>query len=868
MMKTTQLILLLLLASTAVFGQLQDDFSDGDFTNNPEWLGQADKFAVTDQKLQLLDPEPNSNNQSYLYTTAPTSNEEPTIWEFFVQQDFAPSASNYAQVYLSASNPGLTGSQEAYYVKIGGVSGSVDAVELFRQDGNASTLLISGTEGSVGAEPAIARIRVSRSANGEWTLFADYSGGTNFQNEGSATDNTYSMGGFFGFVCNYTSTRNEAFFFDDVLVDPLFTDTTPPELVSAQAVNATTVVARFNEPLSEDTATDPANYTIDQGIGAPASVSLTPGDPTQVSLQLSNPLENTFTYQLTANNIADLADNVATAQSTIFEYFEFQVPETGEVIITEIMADPNPTVELPEGEYIELYNNSDKVIALENLSFSSGSPVALPAYILLPGTYVAIVEQEWFDQYNDSGPIIAINALPALSNGADDLSLINESGTIIFELSYTDDWYRDLQKKDGGYSLELIDLNGPYDCPGNWRASQDGSGGTPGLENSWAGTTPDDIPPTVITALANDGFEIIVQFSEQMDITSISDASNYTLDNGILIESALPQENNQVLLLASEALQAGTRYNLQLNTAITDCMGNALDNNTFQLGLAEALEAKDLVINEILFNPVPTAFDYLELYNRSDKAININGIIIENAAKLTGNIRETITQDYLLFPGEYVVLTEEPLDISTRFFVERPEALLENDLPTFEDKEGNVTLRFDGITIDSFDYEERFHFPLLNDKDGVSLERLSAEAPTQDEGNWHSAASTVGFGTPTYQNSQFFPQNTQLEQTITLANTTFSPDGDGFEDVLVINYQTDAPGYTLNVRIFDSNGREVRQLLNNEILADSGTFQWDGTTTAPSKPRIGIYIIWFELFSPDGKIERDKKACVLAGQLD
>ena len=867
MMKTLQFLPLLLLISTTALGQLQDDFSDGDFTNNPEWLGLADHFVVTDQQLQLFDQEPEGNNQSYLYTAALTSNEANTTWEFFVQQDFSPSGSNYAQVYLNASSADLLGNQEAYYVKIGGVSGSVDAIELFRQDGNSSTLLISGTEGAVASDPAIARVRITRSTDGEWTLFADYTGGTDFQNEGNATDNTYSMGGFFGFVCNYTSTRNDAFFFDDVFVDPLFVDTTPPVLISAEAVNATTVIVSFDEPLSSSTAENPANYSIDQGIGTPANVVFDAGSPNQAALQLSTPLGNTFVYQITTNNIADVAGNISTEQSTDFTYFDFEIPEEGDVIITEMMIDPNPTVQQPNGEYIELYNNSDKAISLENLSFSSGSPVALPNFILLPGNYIGIVEEEVLGEYTITGPIVAIGTLPALSNGADVVSLINESGTTIFEVAYTDDWYRDLQKKDGGYSLELIDLNGPYDCPGNWRASQDNSGGTPGLENSWAGTTPDDIPPTVITALANNDFEIIVQFSEQMDITSISNASNYTLDNGILIESALIQENNQVLLLASEALQPGTRYNLQLS-AITDCMGNALANNTFQLGVAEQLEANDLVINEILFNPVPTAFDYLELYNRSSKAININGIIIENAAKLTGNIRETITQDYLLFPGEYVVLTEEPLDISTRFFVERPEALLENELPTFEDKEGNITLRLDGITIDSFDYQESFHFPLLNDKDGVSLERLSSEAPTQDEGNWHSAASTVGFGTPTYQNSQFFPQNTQLDQTISLANTTFSPDGDGFEDVLVINYQTDSPGYTLNARIFDSNGRQVRQLLNNETLADSGTFQWDGTTTEPSKPRIGIYIIWFELFLPDGKVEREKKVCVLAGQLD
>ena len=185
-----------------------------------------------------------------------------------------------------------------------------------------------------------------------------------------------------------------------------------------------------------------------------------------------------------------------------------------------------------------------------------------------------------------------------------------------------------------------------------------------------------------------------------------------------------------------------------------------------------------------------------------------------------------------------------------------------------EDKTGNITLRVDGATIDSFDYSESFHYPLLDTKEGVSLERISANAPTQDEGNWHSAASTAGFATPTYRNSQFVDRPNALEQMIDIPNTTFSPDGDGFEDVLLINYQLDGSGYTLNLQVYDSQGRLVRRLANNEILAASGSLKWDGVTDDSNRSRLGIYVLWFELFTPKGDVERDKRAVVLAGRLE
>lgn len=194
--------------------------------------------------------------------------------------------------------------------------------------------------------------------------------------------------------------------------------------------------------------------------------------------------------------------------------------------------------------------------------------------------------------------------------------------------------------------------------------------------------------------------------------------------------------------------------------------------------------------------------------------------------------------------------------------------MLENDLPGLDNDEGNLTLVLNGVTLDAFDYSEDLHYPLLDDENGVSLERISPMAGTQDDGNWHSAASTAGFATPTGPNSQFFEREGVFDEIINIPRARFSPDEDGFEDVLLIDYTTDQPGYTANVWIFDAQGREMLRLVNNETLQNAGTFKWDGIAADGSPARIGIYILYFELFRPDGAVEKDKRAVVLAGQLD
>ena len=168
--------------------------------------------------------------------------------------------------------------------------------------------------------------------------------------------------------------------------------------------------------------------------------------------------------------------------------------------------------------------------------------------------------------------------------------------------------------------------------------------------------------------------------------------------------------------------------------------------------------------------------------------------------------------------------------------------------------------------IDEFQYSEKMHHPLIDDNEGVSLERLSFETSTQNTANWRSAASSVGFATPGYANSQQ-REELQTNADIVLDPEIFSPNNDGYNDRLLIHYQLEKPGYSANVKVYDSKGRLINYLVKNETLAQEGDWFWDGEKMDSSRSALGIYIVLVELFDMEGNVKRYRKTCVLTDRL-
>src|SRR5688572_21729215 len=156
--------------------QTSDNFSDGDFVSGPSWSGTANNFIVNDSyQLQL---NATSAGVSWLSTTISPDFTEGVEWEFRLGQAFSPSAANHGRYYLMSDAADLSAPLNGYYLRFG-QTGTEDAIELLRQSGSTSVSLCKATPGAI-ANPFDVRVRVTRSPNGSWILYADYTGGVNF----------------------------------------------------------------------------------------------------------------------------------------------------------------------------------------------------------------------------------------------------------------------------------------------------------------------------------------------------------------------------------------------------------------------------------------------------------------------------------------------------------------------------------------------------------------------------------------------------------------------------------------------------------------------------------------------------------------
>jgi hypothetical protein len=279
-------------------------------------------------------------------------------------------------------------------------------------------------------------------------------------------------------------------------------------------------------------------------------------------------------------------------------------------------------------------------------------------------------------------------------------------------------------------------------------------------------------------------------------------------------------------------------------------------------------EPGDLVINEVLFNPASGGVDYVELYNRSEKVLTLNQLqFIErdpmgNALSDLGTISGL---EQLMHPGDYFVFSTDPRIVEQHYTVQNPQWLFEmKGLPNWPDDAGIVVLARDTFQIfDSLAYSADWHYDLLADDNGVSLERISIDGNSNDPANWFSAAASANFGTPTFKNSQFFAEP-GLPGEISVIPEVFSPDHDGFNDQLTILLSFDDPGYSVTVQVYDARGRFIRELANNLLPGAETKLRWDGISNDGQKADPGIYVIYFKIFNPQGNTFIEKRKCVLA----
>jgi hypothetical protein len=421
-------------------------------------------------------------------------------------------------------------------------------------------------------------------------------------------------------------------------------------------------------------------------------------------------------------------------------------------------------------------------------------------------------------------------------------------------------------KKDGGYTLELINPNDPCSDQLNWTASNSTTGGTPAQQNSVYDPAPDTEAPMIIATNTVAPNQLELTFSEGMDSASLA-SSVLTVNPGLTVAgynvlSAFP---GSMSIVFNENITPSLLYEFSIGP-IADCWLNATHPSGI-FALAEAPAAGDLVINEVLFDPGTGGTDFVELYNRSLKILDLQTYGIANYDDGAIANVHTIPDHCLLFPREYLVLTADSAFQQQQFPAAVPGRFYPMSLPALDNDSSTIYVLYDSTVVDRVAYKESWHLSLIDNTENKTLERIDPDGAASFPGNWHTAAETIGFGTPGGQNSQYEPGGVNGD--FGTLQPIFSPDNDGFEDVLQFFYTMPQPGMIATLKIFDDQGRIIREVFRSELLGINGNVSWDGINDDRTKAGLGVYLAVMEAFSADGSANYSKRvAFTLGGKLD
>ena len=842
-----------------IFGQVKTDFETG-FTGGWEQFPE-NRWGISDENpisgfysLRHSFDNSGSGCDHISLNYGELLVDSSIYWSFKLFYDYKPSGSNNWAVYLlSEENAELFHSDANALILGVNLNSTDDSLKFHFQDGkNAEVekVLELNWEDDVKQEPVLFEIFKNREE-----LFS-------IQIKRISGETIFSEGGFklklpenpeyFGLAYCYTSSKDMLLSLDDLEINASFyRDTLPPEIEEVKIHSGRRIEFIFSEKiflkpdlefrLSNDIEMD--SFQINQN---------------SVLLFSPRDLENDLTYSYLLKGIEDKKGN-----STILTgEFLFFYPGFKSIIFTEIFPDPSPKVYLPENEYLEMYNRWHHPVNLQAWKLKIGEKeILFPELEIKPEEYILLGSAEP-EHYQAKHYIRLFSSSTLLKNSGSLITLEDPYGLLIDALEYHQNWYADEMKSEGGWSLERIDPENLCGKEENWKASIDPAGGTPGKENSVKDVVFDHINPFGKRLIYSDSLVWIYSLNESL--INGKDWKEYRPPEEILSMEFIPPLNDGISFALND--KSVLPYNFKLPSLLEDCASNRnINGDSLVFAIPEKPGYLDIIITEIMMEPIATAPEFIEIFNRSQKVISLDNLALEVRTDENDdrNYNLLCNEKILFYPGDYLVLSPDIHRMLEFHYPISEKLVLEvENWKALPDSEGRIRLMDRSADlIDETDYSQKQHFPVLNNTSGVSLERIFNDFQPGSQSEWHSASSLSGYSTPGYQNSQLI-RDTEKTKSFYIETEVISPDNDGIDDMAIFSYRFEREGYYGTLSVYDYSGRIIRNLYSNILLGTTGELVWDGRNNAGSICGTGAYIVFFETIHLSG-IRKDFKETVV-----
>lgn len=547
----------------------------------------------------------------------------------------------------------------------------------------------------------------------------------------------------------------------------------------------------------------------------------------------------------------------------------------------------SPTTGMPE--WVEITNSTNDTVNLKGWKIgnrlASRHTIRTSDSPIPPGAFLVMTK--------DSALFLSLYVLPAVqvvqvsslptflwNNSGDAVVLQDNRGVIMDSVSFRSSW-----GGIGGVSLERLDLlDSPNDST-NWAPSQDTTGSTPGRANSTQRLDHDlkivrvDVPAVSpgqdaeVTVIVRNvgkarsaGFVVSLLFKDGGDSSWNSARVVASTASG----QQLSFRESTVVHLRWESPPPGK---LPLRARIEYEQDQRLSNNQVSFDLKVGYSYGAIVINEIMYDPISGYPEYVELYNGSNKEIDLNAWVFHDAPSASGSVtRTTLSREIrMCAPGEYFVIAADTSILNLFSYLREIDQRLiiygsGSSLSLNNDGDAAVLKDITGAVIDSVYFRPSWHNPGVSGTKGRALEKVHPRLEANDPRNWGTCVMGIG-GTPGKQNSLHLDVPESAAR-LSFSPNPFSPDGDGREDVVLIQYDLPSHIMMIRVRIYDVAGRLVRTLVNYEPGAPRGEKIWDGYDDERQKARMGMYVVLLEAMNESGGVLVSARGVVvLAGQL-
>lgn len=759
------------------------------------WKGNISHFSWNQSDLQL---NSNGSSTSSIYKQIQWSTSLKI--SFSSTLNFSPSSSN--QLSIDFASPDSLFSGNYHSIKIG-ESGANDGPDLFY---NQQKVKLS-TQRNMG-KGGVAHFELEQIGDSLHIVIRDAISKNEFS---ILNDNPTS---YLRIKCKYTSSNAKKIKFENYHEALTVADLSPPKLKNIH-INTKSIQLLFDEKTVLFAPT-----SIPQADSIAIHENL-------ITLHFNEELkDNWITF---SDSVSDVLQNSSLLDTTFF----YNRIDPYDIIITEILADPFPVVDLYDKEFIEIYNNSAASLSLEQVTIKiDQSTYQLNDTVLKVNEHYVVYP----NSLNNTGCQISI--------------LVQEK--IIHSVYYTPLLHANEFKKNGGWSLELIDYNKPCVSNNNWSSSVNALGATPNQKNSVVNhlQTEDSLQIIEIFPINNHLLKVDFNFpvlDEEQVFSSLSSPS-LTFDS--------LQISADSILLFCEPMDSLQSYSIELISPINTCFPiETYTGKEISFGIPSLANVNDLIINEILFNPSEGGSDYIEIKNISNTFINLKNYYLSSKnqqGELT-DFHLISNKNQLISPGEIIAISKNPQWVKKQF--KQFGRIISGQLPACNINEDYLAIiNKSAEIINDFKYDEKMHYQALSTFKNLALERIN-EYPNSP---WFSASGLYNYGTPGLPNSQSLSQN-KTKTTFEIQAEVITPNLDGNDDLLIITNQFSEPGWVGTIKIYDSAGITIHTLLNNELLSTNNTISWDCSSIDNSAIKAGVYAILIEYWHEQQGVREQEK---------